>query len=79
MIDTLQKQADEVSKTARENTRFRGLNQADISEKEYHELQTELHKKRDQVNGFEEKVMSLELKADRTALDHKIQLQEKTD
>ena len=39
----------------------------------------ELNNKKEEVNRLEEKVLGLELKAEKVALDHKIKIQEKDD
>ena len=47
--------------------------------KEWKETIDELNSRKEEVNGLQERVLELELKAEKVALDHKIKLQQKDD
>ena len=49
------------------------------NQKDWKETLDELNKNKELVNSLEEKVLELELKAEKVALDHKIALQQKND
>jgi len=50
-----------------------------ISGKEWNDTIDDLNRKKNEVNCLEERVLELELKADKLAIDTKIKIQEKDD
>ena len=47
--------------------------------KDWNDTLDELNKKKDEVNSLQEKVLELELRAEKVALDHKLRVQQKDD
>ena len=77
-----------LKKTAEENLKKNGANEGiqssertgmNPNQKEWKETLDELNKKKEEVNSMEARVLELELKSEKVALDHKIAMQAKDD
>ena len=82
IIDALKKTAEENNQRQRahqqNNNNGQDAKNAPGSQ-DWHDTLDELNKKKEQVNDLEEKVLFLELKAEKVALEHKNRVQEKDD
>ena len=81
IIDALKKTAEENNQ--RQRAHQQNNNGQDVrspqGSQDWHDTLDELNKKKELVNDLEEKVLSLELKAEKVALEHKNRIQEKDD
>ena len=81
IIDALKKTAEENNQRQRAHQQNNNGQDVRIPQgsQDWHDTLDELNKKKEQVNDLEEKVLSLELKAEKVALEHKNRIQDKDD